>query len=467
MPNKFSCFFRILLMLAGLAALMPRVARAQAAGSKTVWGLSGTQVVTVPSMAWIDATAYWDNSLKVPDLCSIVNTILMSGYSNTYPNGAVIDTRGLYNSSSTPGPIMCSMNPFLGLTASPPPTTILLPAANIPVSFAWTLPNNTKISGVGGNSKLLPSGILSGNTVLAAAPTLTGEMIDMGSPGFCGLGCSGVGIEHLVLQGNGTNVSGIVNNWSQDQSYVNDVQITQISNTGLTIGAGAANSGPYSNINFTATTGSSVCVDIEAQTRGLHGVTCIGSSSVSGAAAIYVNASNNTLEDLHFETFWDGVQIGNIGSAVSNVVVSNVTGGTNGSGVAMQNVVHICGPTGSCSAKTANTAVSDTLIFGTRYSNLNTLPPGSTSLQDDMTSTSIPDISSVGLYTLGEIVFGGFSRFSTSPGPTPTWGVGSGTINSGTSCTTPGALYSNTSGSPSSVFVCTYNGSAYAWQPIA
>jgi hypothetical protein len=37
----------------------------------------------------------------VPDLCVIVNQILTGTYATTYPNGAVIDARGLYNPEST------------------------------------------------------------------------------------------------------------------------------------------------------------------------------------------------------------------------------------------------------------------------------------------------------------------------------------------------------------------------------
>ena len=96
----------------------------------------------------------------------------------------------------------------------------------------------------------------------------------------------------------------------------------------------APNSGPYTTINsgFSPTgvvgTGCSgggteviyypLCIDIEAQTKGVHGVTCIGpplgaTGPYPHTAGIYVNASNNTfVEDLHFERYWDGVEIGNV-----------------------------------------------------------------------------------------------------------------------------------------------------------
>jgi hypothetical protein len=87
-----------------------------------------------------------------------------------------------------------------------------------------------------------------------------------------------VAVEHLFLDASSTNagknLNGIVNNWSQAQSYVNDVELNNVALTGLEIGAasssqvGAANSGPYTNIYFVDLKGSTgVCVDIETQTR--------------------------------------------------------------------------------------------------------------------------------------------------------------------------------------------------------
>ncbi len=78
------------------------------------------------------------------------------------------------------------------------------------------------------------------------------------------------------------------------------------------------------------------------------------------------------------------------------------------------------------------------------------------------------------MYVLGESIGGGYSRFATTPSPgistgsgstvVPTWGVGS-TPGVG-SCTTPGALYSNTQGvTGNAVFVCT-GVSSFTWKPI-
>jgi hypothetical protein len=258
-----------------------------------------------------------------------------------------------------PGSIACTNSPFDGV-GSLPPTTILLPSADIPIAKTWTLPNNMKIVGVGGSSDTIATP-LSGNTTLTAASQFTGDLIDMGSATCPTSGCSGVAVEHLFLNGGGFDMNGIVNNWSQAQSYVNDVHLINISRTGLEIGA--PNSGPYSNIYFGAADVSTcsggvggscpICVDIEAQTRGLHGITCVGTPAVNGSgtgtpegdAAIYINASNNTIEDVHLEAFWDGIEIGDVASGVSvgNVVVSAVLGGGDNHYGYLTNMVHVCG----------------------------------------------------------------------------------------------------------------------------
>src|ERR1700685_1699231 len=480
---------------------MPKFAQAQNAGNKTVYN-SNSQ--PAPSIAWIDASAFWTQG-NSPDLCTIVNGILTSatGY-GTYPaTGAVIDARGLYHING--GQITCSNSPFYGLTASPPPTTILLPASTIPMSATWTLPNNTKLVGAGQNTNLEWAGGSSG------------YMIEMGSATFCpSTGCNSIGIEHLVLVDSGS-LGGIDNKWSQDASYVNDVFFSMFSGTGISIAApssspyypGATNSGPYSNIGFnSASSGTPVCIDVETQTRGIHGATCFGNTNTSatqGNAAIYVNASNNSIEDIHIEEFWDGIEVGNIpaGAVVGNIVISNINGyGSNAEGGLLTNVVHICGvnnnpnlPFGECS-KNNNTThggiVSDVTILQAANLNPGYPTPGGTVLQDDQTGTTIQGCPgttngcenplTAGLYILGEAtggVTGSYSRFATNPSYpnsvrpqssyVPTWSVGSNTSVNGSSCHTPGALYSNTlgdSGNSFTIYVCTYSGTAFSWQPL-
>jgi hypothetical protein len=523
MPKKFVCLLEILLhnltaneqsvriaknsvggraLLAVITILAclyaaPQLASAQQ-GEKTVYNSSS---VPSPSKAWIDASAFWSSG-PVPDLCAIINQILTASYSTGYPNGAVIDARGLYNPNPT-GSIACSNSPFDGVSGLPP-TTILLPSADIPITKTWTLPNNMKIVGVGGSSDI--SGINatppSGNSTLTAASSFTGtDLIDMGSTSCPTSGCSGVAVEHLFLNGAGQGLNGIVNNWSQTQSYVNDVHMINISLTGLKILA--PNSGPYSNVYFGAADVSTcnggvggtcpICVDIEAQTRGLHGITCVGTPAVNGSgtgspegdAAIYINASNNTVEDVHLEAFWDGIEIGDVNSGVvGNVVVADVVGGGDSNYGYLTNMVHICGPGPATQFGRCNYyqgTVSDVTILQTT----DLSPAATTSIVDDTAGTWIGCVSNcpspnslAGTYALGEPIAGGFSRFSTSPistaatmgSTTATWAAGNvgSTGIANEPCTVPGALYSNTGGGVgTSVYVCTYSGSSLLWVPIA
>jgi hypothetical protein len=56
-------------------------------------------------------------------------------------------------------------------------------------------------------------------------------------------------------------------------------------------------------------------VQLRAATRGLHGITVTTRSSQSDPsdqplAGIYLDASNNAIEDAHFEGFYDGIVVG-------------------------------------------------------------------------------------------------------------------------------------------------------------
>jgi hypothetical protein len=464
-----------------MLACITTVATAQVQGNKTVYNSSGH---TAPSTAWIDASAYWTSG-GAPDPCTILQSILSSGYgSTTYPNGAVIDARGLYNSHTPSAGLSClsTETPFdslSGLSSAPPPTTILLPPVAIAISKTWIVPNNFKIVGEG---KL---------SILAASGTMT-DMIDMGgeyeTTGLCDFSsggttpCSGIAIEHLQLNGNSVATNGIVNQWAQAQSYVNDVLVTGVLVKGLWVGAptsgtaGATNSGPYTNIYYLGGGGSScdsgvsgtcpICADVEVQTQGLHGFTCIGDAGASakGNAAIYVNASNNTVEDVHIEAFWDGVEVGDVSGTVGNITVENVDGAGNSTGV-VTNTVHICGAGGTCLV--SPTAVKDVTIFQVKNSTANKI-----SVVDDMTGTSLGNSPTYsmpveGMYALGDTLgTKQFSRFNTDPAA-PTWGIGN--TSTGSKCTTPGALYSNTQGisnSKDSVYVCIYNGGSPQWRSI-
>jgi hypothetical protein len=477
--------------------LSPLVAIAQQ-GNKAVFKTS-TSLAASP--AWIDASAFCPSGggtstcgVSGSDVCSMIIAALGS-----IPlTGGVIDARGVV----PPGPGLnqvCSANPFPSSTY--PPVTVLLPASTIVMpstSGTWTLPGNIRLVGEGSMTILIDA---TGNNCCSMA----GSMIQMGPPlasGVCPLVASGVSVEHLKLQGSGTTgatYGGIDNECAQASSYVNDVGMTNIQGIGLEVGPGASNSGPYSNVSSTAHTGQncnggmSSCVVLSAQTQGLHGVTCLGDDTTGNSstyAGIQVNASNNTLRDIHVEAFWDGIEVGDTAQNVGNIVISNVfVSPSQGSCIhgKVTNAIHICGPNpnsisgfGACSSA-ATGMVTDVTISGA--SNGGGVPM--TSVEDDVTGTSIAGCTSAGcatpvtsaLYALGRATGGGYSRFATNPAnPTlfssstvvSTWGVG--TVNPSTSpCYTPGALYSYTaagSGLPS-IEVCTFSTSSstgFAWK---
>ena len=461
-------------VLVGWFSVSPSRMTAQsiAAGQKAVYNSSNN---VTGSTAWVDLSAWWSVSgLGIPDLCALIRTnVLTSTYGSMsfYPNGTVIDARGLaYGVSGNPQQIACSVDPFGALAGPPPSTTILLPSGNILTTQTWTLPNNTRI--VGDQQQTVIKAVDPSTTV----PFSGSYIIEMGgvdatsnknlcpTVGSSPL-CTSVGIEHLQLGGGGTGagVGGIQNQYSGAGSYVNDVNMENFSLTGLSITA--ANSGPYSNIVYIAksTCGSSGCrcIDVKAQTQGIHGVTCIGNTTTHGldqGAGILVNASNNSLEDVHIEAFWDGIEVGTSGT-VANVLLSNITGTTTGSGdtaAPTKNTVHLCGGN-SLDSGLGTCASHGTLQDITVLHAMNFSGPNTTTVVDDVTKNAIVSCDSgsstpgcavplsTGMYALGEPdagagtgAHGPYSMFTSSPTTPngyyqnnppassymPTWGVG-------------------------------------------
>jgi hypothetical protein len=490
-------FFGAIVIL--LSCLSPSHVHGQNAGDNAVY--SGTTCCT-PSVAFIDASVFSSSG----DVCAQINTAL----TKLPTSGGVVDARGI----STPQ--TCAASPWNGIS-NPPPADVLLPAGNIYTETTWVLPNATRIFGERQNTYIYAcSTSAPTNCAKNFSPSDSNNaLIEMGSSGFCPTGCHGVAIQDLYLivpdAYTALPLNGIVNQYSQELSYVDHAGFSNLNAAGLLVGGVsgsngdlAADSGPYTNLNYnpcpnsadTCIAGTTKCVVINAQTRGLHGITCIGAhplSSSAGNAAIYVNASSNSIEDVHVEGFWDAIEIGNVAApaVVGNVLVSNVTGGFNGGGAGpVTNVAHICGPNspnlgfGACSITTGT--VTDVTIFQT-----NDTSNGfeTTSIQDDVTGASIASPANhvpsvVGMYALGEPIAGtpGYSRFSTFPSNAitgtsqfdstivPTWGVGNSAPP--TACSNPGAgpnltgsIFSNTTGTASgtkTIWVCVGG----TWQPV-
>jgi hypothetical protein len=442
-------FARGLLVLVACFSISSITAQAQQPGNKAVYN----STCLPPASPCGASTAYVDASVFLPgsDICQKIFKALQS-----LPAGPkVVDARGI----TTPASCGAGETPWLNTgTNLVVPSTILLPAGTITISSPWKLPDGSRIIGVGTGTAD------TAGTVLQVSQSFSGTMIQMGDNStYCpsaGI-CHGISVEDLILDGEGQlNVSGILNANSQELSYVNHVKLFQIMGMGLNVMTNAQNSGPYSNItfetgNFTPSASTS-CVQILLNgvgTRGIHGLTCI-SNSLAPDAAIYLDASNNSIEDVLIEGFTDGVRVGSQSAAHSNVLF-NIVGDTSlvtaTQGPNPITVIHVTNNSGS--------PVSDISMVGIRNTG-----SGSFTIRDDVTAKTLGD-PSISIYALGEAGPGGtaHSLFTTSPNAA-SWAFSNGSPNAG-ACTSTnyGSLYSSTSGGSTGVlWVCEIGG----WRQI-
>ncbi|MGA8492593.1 MAG: hypothetical protein WB711_19375 [Terriglobales bacterium] len=112
-------------------------------------------------------------------------------------------------------------SPWAGIT-NPPPSTILLPAGTIVTPSTWVIPSNTKLVGMGDSSL---------GTTIQAASSFSGAMLQFGSGSCPNISipiCHNISVENLLLDGQGQSINGILNQYAQDVSYVDDVKLWQI-----------------------------------------------------------------------------------------------------------------------------------------------------------------------------------------------------------------------------------------------
>ncbi len=435
-----SVLFITFSILLGWFCVSPTAAQAQS-GENAVCNSSSPPTGISCSAAFVDASVG-----TTGDLCARIYSVINSA---SYPAmGAVIDARGI----NPGGPNTCADTPWWnGTTNLTKPSYILLPSGNITISHVWIMPDRARIWGEGRGSPSGPTG--SGTVLVAKASFPDSDMIDMGAgatptgystvPCLSGTSpayCFGVSIENLMLDGNGQAINGIVNSNSEELSYVNNVNLYTMTGTGLEIsGSQAQNSGPYTNITFSPGANAvlgTVCVQISqvGDTRGVHGLTCTGDGTPS--AGILLDSNNNSIEDVHFEGFVDGIRVGSNHNANSNILF-NITGGSGTGG--MTNVIHVYN---------TNT-VNDLSIMQVAQG-----AAGIDTIKDDITSTTLAD-ATVGIYALGQSLGGGVTRFTTSPNSV-TWGTGSGAPTG--SCKS-GSIFSNTSGTnTTTLYICVSGG---------
>jgi len=486
-------------------------ASAQLGGEDAVWCGSGSSCNNPPvtnSPAYIDASVFNNNGggTDTNDVC-----LQIQGAFHSVPTNApvVIDARGAQPLTGGSYQFNCSGTPWVGSLGNfQNPAEILLPAGLILINQTWIIPNNTRVFGAGGYGEY--SSLFTGTTLEACNTNNTGTcslstgspMIQFGNSTLCPSGCTGISVEYVDLFGSASYSSplaqplvGVLNQYAGTGSYVNHMSISYVGQplsgaigVGLQIGpppsnGSAAGSGPYTNLFVTPKGSHAICVKIEqSNTLGLHGITCTDGGSV----AIYLDASNTTIEDAHIENYIEGVQIGANQAAQGDTLI-NISAG--GSHVQLTDIVHICGgyPPSSggtgkkCSTNGAN-AASDVSLIG--IANVLSGDSAANNIQDDETATLIsadksgsnPPYYGVGVYALGEpfgttrtdTIPGGYTRFSTStgissstnPGSVPSWGVGSSGPGSGSGVCPPGSIFSNTAGTilNNTLYICNRSG---------
>jgi hypothetical protein len=492
---KALSFASIWVVLGSSLVGLPKLGFAQT-GANAVCTSASACSTTTPSTAFIDASAFCGTSgCGSQDFCFVVNQAL-----HTLPlAGGVVDARGFNPGGSTGSTYTCNgTTPYVvsssqgGYTITTP-SILLLPSGTISINTTWILPDRSRIFGEGnnpGNSSTVMGTEIAANGIPGGNP-----MIQMGNSSLCNDPassgqCYGVAIANLAIfaQNNNTAIDGIWNLNSGPSSYVDHVNFERVAGTGLKIGGSAGDSGPYSNLAMSAATvcaASTACVQLgdtsglPLSTRGIHGLTCTCTTSL-GTAAIHLDSSNNTLEDIHVEGFNDGIRVGSLvpqtGKTITTAanVILNLNGGTSNADN-MKNVVRVCAltaNTGFSACGNADNVVSDLTMEGvsvTRSCSNGTCPPNlNYVIDDDLTATTVPYLAqlqnSVGMYVIGERLPGGratsYAKFATSPvSGISTWGVASAPPVSGSSCQS-GSLFSNTSGTASldnTLWVCSSN----------
>jgi hypothetical protein len=423
-------------------------------GQNAVYAYCGTggALGIVGSSAFIDASKFVSSG---DTFCSTIYKIIQP----TAYSAAVIDARGL-NSGNVNMTCAAGWTPWNnGSTYVNKPSTILLPAGTIGIAGTWILPSNTRLIGEGDG---IPpsSGAFPGTRIQLVSGNTVSSMIQFGSSSSCS---GGISVERLTLDGQAQAIDGIVNQYCPGPSSVDHVTLFQILGTGLSVSANANDSGPYANIRFDtggySGTSSTACAQIKnvmngsasGRTRGIHGLYC-KSETADAPAAVLLDSSNNSIEDVTIVGFYDGILVGSQGNAQSNVLL-NINGDTGSGGTTPVVTVHI---------PTTTYTVSDLSMMG-----IHTVGgSGVYSIHDELTGMFFSD-TSIGMYALGRplkngTILVGYSRFTTSPNAA-TWAAGSGAATGTCNSRTAGSLYSNNSSSSTvkALFVCPVGGGTW------
>jgi hypothetical protein len=486
-----SCLSRFCLLTAAVVCCLSYGSSAQAPQSPPLSTLGVKIICGASSNSSTCGTPYYDSYAVIDasvfpgaTLCAQINAVQTwinnnlpvgtDGLGTTYPLHYLVDARGITGAALT---CASGETPFDKVKSQGSAgykigsMVLLLPAGKIAIQTVWNIPAWIELIGVGAGDV---AGANSYQTVIQVPanttwPTGTAILTINGASCCNDVFSVQTWIKNLVLDGNGDTINGINDVVAGSGALVDHVGLYRIGGTGLLIGGlntsqAAQNSGPYTNITFDVgsivTNANTSCLQIQGSvaTKGIHSFRCI-SHDTNALAGIRIDSSNNTIEDVILQGFYDGILIGANGPASSNYIANVVD-----TSVSTQywSTVHI-----------ANThPVADLSIVG--VSNdctvANSQPCKTVTIQDDWNTAAISD-TIVGAYMIGNRnSTGAFSRFSTSTQVSaqvsttnvPVWLTGTTVPATNSACTTVGTLYSN----PSGLWLCANTTAGLVWASL-
>jgi hypothetical protein len=256
-------------------------------------------------------------------------------------------------------------------------------------------------------STALPQALTSSSYTLTPAMMQLNPSSNLSNSKIIGFGVS---VSNLQVDCNSISGGvGIQNWWSQELSYVQDVNIGNCTGIGLDVEtSNAMNSGPYANLSigpgsFDVTTSLGAELLATLGNRGIHSIT----ATANGIPNVGIDLSSQgiTLEDAHLEGFVTGIEVG-ANATTNNATIISVTGGS-GSGT-MKTMVDISNNSSFVTSTGVNIlglsqlGVTNTLVDNILGSNCTS---GTTTLVD----------TNVGEYSIGSATAGNRTRYTSSP----------------------------------------------------
>jgi hypothetical protein len=153
--------------------------------------------------------------------------------------------------------------------------------------------------------------------------------------------CFGVQAEHLAIDCNlVAGCIGAENDYSQEQSWWRDMLVINAAgycfgeDVGTNSTSASQNSGPYMDLECNqgaAAVTASLCfkLNLVPSWRGLIGITCNanGYTSIPTNAILLTGMAPARISDIHVEHFTNGVTLGSASTAISDVMLANVSTG--------------------------------------------------------------------------------------------------------------------------------------------